>query len=106
MMTSVVNGFENRRPITYELSCMIYVFFICVLWILNVQHISPMVAVRCLPRQQEATELSFDTKRGGCPGSNSSLGSRRSKRSGFLAWCTMHVSSAIHLVLLLSTLNQ
>ena len=68
MMTSVVNGFENRRPITYELSCMIYVFFICVLWILNVQHISPMVAVRCLPRQQEATELSFDTKRGGLSG--------------------------------------
>ena len=65
MMTSVVNGFENRRPITYELSCMIYIFFICVLWILNVQHISPMVAVRCLPRQQGATELSFDTKRGG-----------------------------------------
>ena len=63
MLTNVVNGFENRRPITYDLSCMIY--FYCCLHDMGCKFPIYMVAVRCLLRLQGATELFFDTERWG-----------------------------------------
>jgi hypothetical protein len=65
MVTSVVNGFENRRPITYELSCTIYILFRLRVVDFKFPIYVFLVAVRCLLRLQGATVLSFDTKRWG-----------------------------------------